>query len=89
MHILRILNVKHLGRHRLFLKFNNGIEGEVDLSDDLDGPIFRPLREPDFFSTVKLVGGTIAWPNGADIAPEFLATKMARQPTMREDPPES
>jgi hypothetical protein len=76
MKILRILSVRYLGEHRLCLEFNNGDAGEVDLSSELDGPIFRPLQDPEVFAAVRLVGGTVAWPNGADLAPEYLAKRL-------------
>jgi Protein of unknown function (DUF2442) len=47
--------------------------GNVDLSSDLGkGPIFAPLAELSHFKQFTLEGGTLAWPNGADIAPERL-----------------
>jgi hypothetical protein len=79
MKILRILSVRYLGDHRLYLQFNNGDAGEVDLSSELDGPIFRPLQDPEVFASVRLEGGTIAWPNGADLAPEYLAKRLVEQ----------
>jgi hypothetical protein len=77
--ILRISSVRYLGDHRLYLEFNNGDSGELDLSSELDGPIFQPLQDPNVFATVRLEGGTIAWPNGADLAPEYLAERLVEQ----------
>ena len=74
--ILRILTVRYLGDYRLYLEFNNGDAGEVDLSSELDGPIFQPLQDPGVFATARLEGGTVAWPNGADLAPEYLANRL-------------
>lgn len=79
MRILRILSVRYLGEYRLHLEFNNGEAGEVYLSQDLDGPIFRPLQDRNVFASVRLQGGTIAWPNGADLAPEYLAERLVEQ----------
>ena len=76
MKILRIQSVRYLGGYRLYLEFNNGEAGEVDLSSELDGPIFQALKDPDVFASVRLEGGTIAWPNGADLAPEYLAERV-------------
>jgi hypothetical protein len=58
----------------LWIRFSDGSEGEVDLSEELDGPIFEPLRDPAYFRqfTVNSDLYTIVWPNGADLAPEFL-----------------
>jgi hypothetical protein len=72
--ILRILNVQPRGEFRLRLSFNNGVRKVVNLEELLRGPIFEPLRDPEYFAQVVLdpVCGTITWPNGADIAPEAL-----------------
>lgn len=60
--------------HRLRLAFDDGTRGEIDLSDWEWRGVFEPLRDPAFFREVELDDelGTIAWPNGADIAPETL-----------------
>ena len=58
---------------RVWLRFADGEEGEVDLSRYLKyGPVFGPLADEGFFRQLRVKGGTIAWPNGADIAPERL-----------------
>ncbi|NJM39086.1 MAG: DUF2442 domain-containing protein [Akkermansiaceae bacterium] len=75
--MLRVSAMIYMGGHRLHLEFNNGVTGEIDLSTELNGPIFRPLRDPAYFSSVRLEGGTIAWPNGADLAPEYLLERLA------------
>jgi hypothetical protein len=55
------------------LSFADGVEGEVDLSRYLGyGPVFKPLADEEFFRQLRVEAGTIAWPNGADIAPERL-----------------
>lgn len=79
MRILRLLSVQHMGGHRLYVEFNNGEAGEIDLSSELDGPIFEPLKDPEVFASVRLEGGTVAWPNGADLAPEYLAERLVEQ----------
>ena len=58
----------------IWVRFSDGVEGEVDLTGELDGPIFEPLADPEYFKSFTLHPElhTIAWPNGADIAPEFL-----------------
>ncbi|MHB8420261.1 MAG: DUF2442 domain-containing protein [Myxococcales bacterium] len=65
-----------LGGHRLHLRFEDGMEGDVDLAPLLAGfpGVFAPLRDPAEFAKVELwtEAGTVRWPNGADIAPETL-----------------
>lgn len=72
--ILRVLSAELIGPHALALRFNDGTRRRVDLFPVLTGPIFRPLRNPEYFARVVFdpVAGTVAWPNGADFAPEFL-----------------
>ena len=67
--------VEVLDHHRLRLTFADGTAGVVDLSHlAARGPIFAPLRDPEYFARVRVdpEGGTIVWPNGADVAPETL-----------------
>lgn len=79
--LLHVTEARHLDDYRVYLRFNNGTEGEVDLLDSLDGPVFEPLRTIDSFSRFSLEGHTLAWPNGADFAPEFLLELMCSQVT--------
>lgn len=72
--MLNIQALEYRGAHRLWLRFNDGAEGEVDLGAQLQGPVFLPLRDPSVFATAQLDPElrTVVWPNGADLAPEFL-----------------
>jgi hypothetical protein len=57
----------------MLLVFEDGTEKEIDLEPLLHGPIFEPIRRDlSLFHQVKIAGGTIAWPNGADIDPDVL-----------------
>ena len=69
---IHVADVKVLNNYRLCLRFNNGVEGSVDLQSELYGEVFEPLRDPARFRQVTLTSRTIEWPNGADFAPEFL-----------------
>lgn len=67
--------VKYLHDYKLYLEFDDGSAGEVNLADCVgDAGMFLPLADTGFFCQVKVdpVLGTVCWPNGADIAPEFL-----------------
>lgn len=67
-----IVRAEHRGEYRIHLVFNDGVESTVDFEPWLDGPVFEPLRDLANFRRFFLEGGTVAWPNGADIAPETL-----------------
>lgn len=72
--IVHITDVESVGAHRLFLRFEDGAEGELDFSTESWEGVFAPLEDPVYFARVELdkVLGTIVWPNGADVAPETL-----------------
>jgi hypothetical protein len=59
-------------------KFRDGTAGEIDLSAELTGPIFEPLRDLEAFRQFRVDPEfhTLVWPNGADLAPEFLHRKL-------------
>jgi hypothetical protein len=72
-----------LGAHRLRLRFDDGVEGEVDLSKRLtfDG-VFAPLQDPEFFARVQVHPefGTISWPNDVDLDPVVLYSLVTGKP---------
>jgi len=72
--ILHVIDVKYVRDYVIWVKFNDGIDGEVDLSAELEGEVFGPLKDKTLFKTVKvdLLLQTVVWDNGADLAPEFL-----------------
>jgi len=80
-----VCQARYVRDYVLHVEFDNGLAGDVDLAAYLNrGPVFEPLAEPSFFAQFTIEGGTVAWPNGADIAPEQLyemveAANKARQ----------
>ena len=67
-----VTQAKYIDEYRIWLSFNDGAEGEVDLASELYGEIFEPLKDKEFFKSFILEGHTLTWSNGADFAPEFL-----------------
>src|ERR1700738_3392275 len=67
-----VISATYRGGYLIHLTFNDGSEKTIDFRHWLDGPIFEPLKDPNYFPTFFIDGGTVAWPNGADIAPETL-----------------
>ena len=70
--VLCVIDAEYVRDYQLLIHFNNGKSMIVDLAQELDGPIFEPLRDLNIFRKFTLVGNTIEWENGADFAPEFL-----------------
>ena len=72
--LLDVIAVKYLSEFKLILTFENNEKKLVDLKDLLKGPIFEPLKDIEYFKKVYVDKelGTIAWPNGADTAPDTL-----------------
>lgn len=70
-----IVEVKVVKNYILYIRFENGLSGEVDISKIIpfEG-IFSKLKEPSYFGTVRVDKdlGTIVWENGADLAPDYL-----------------
>ncbi|MBK9607729.1 MAG: DUF2442 domain-containing protein [Betaproteobacteria bacterium] len=73
-----IIEASYISGYIVWLRFSDGAEGEVDLSSELHGPIFEPLRNVESFRqfTVHPELRTLVWPNGADFAPEFLRSSL-------------
>ena len=67
--------------YRLFVRFNNGVSGEITLENELWGEVFEPLRDEALFLTARQdpLMGTVVWENGADFAPEFLLDLLSAQ----------
>ena len=69
-----VTNVRYLAEYKLELTFKDGLRGVLDMKDELWGEMFEPLKDLEFFRKVRVdeEHDTIVWPNGVDLAPEFL-----------------
>lgn len=76
--ILHVCEARYLHDYVIWLRFNNGAEGEIDLESELEGEVFGPLKDIDVFKSFRVDPEleTIVWENGADLAPEFLHENM-------------
>jgi len=88
--IPKVIEVQPLDGYRLWVRFHDGTVGTVALANELWGPMFEPLKDPDLFSQVSINPelDTVTWPNGADLAPEFLyqAAKLGNPANPAEAP---
>ena len=80
--LVHVTKVECVGTHSVRVWFDDGLVKDVDLSAELWGEVFEPLRDPAFFSRVFVneETGTIEWPNGADLAPTFLYERGVSAP---------
>ena len=60
----------------LQLTFADGTTGAVDVLDRLRGPVFERARTPEGFREAHVAEGTVAWPGGADLAPDTLYERV-------------
>lgn len=67
-----VVHAEHRGGFRVHVVFNDGSENTIDSGGWFDGPMFEALKDAEFFKRFFVDGGTVVWPNGADIAPETL-----------------
>lgn len=79
--MLHIKSVKYVSDYTLWVAFDDGSEGRVDLQGQLHGPVFDPLKDKAYFSRVFVDPelATVVWPNGADLAPEFVKALCLQQ----------
>lgn len=74
----KLIKAEYRDDYRIWIKFTDSVEGEIDLASELWGEVFEPLKDRTLFKKLALDErlGTVVWPNGADFAPEFLYQKL-------------
>lgn len=77
-----VVKIEYLDKYIYHVEFDDGTNGDIDFAEYFDkGPIFKALKNMDFFKKAIIDGGTITWLNGADVAPETLHEKIvAKKP---------
>jgi hypothetical protein len=74
-----------IGDYRLRLRFEDGVEGIVDLAPMLSfRGIFEPLKDAAYFAKVRVDPelGSVVWPNGADLDPDVLYSRLTGIPIL-------
>ena len=79
MKLVSVIKATYKEDYKVFLKFDDSTTGTIDLQNHLDGEIFEPLKNIEYFKTFTLDSWTIGWDNGADFAPEFLYELATKQ----------
>ena len=72
--MVAVTEAKPLEGHQLRLRFDDGSERVVDLTEVLWGEMGEPLRDPEYFRLVRVDPElrTVTWPNGFDLDPDVL-----------------
>ena len=78
--MLEVVNARYHDGYRVWVEFNDGVAGVVDLSDTLWGPVFEPLKDVERFKQFEIseVLHTLAWKNGADLCARILARPVSQ-----------
>jgi uncharacterized protein DUF2442 len=78
--LVKIARLEKLGGFRLRVSFSDGSVGVHDFTPLVNepGPMLEPLRDAVYFARVFLEFGAPTWPNGFDIAPEWLRREMEK-----------
>ena len=78
-----VVSVTLAGPYRLQIRFDDGVEGEVDVKAAVSFVgVFEPLSDPAFFAQVRVdpEAGTVVWPNGADLDLLVLHSRVTGRP---------
>lgn len=76
--MFKVVEAKPLDNYKVWIKFSDGIEGTVDLSDMVGKGIFSKWKDKNFFNSVFVDSEihTLAWPEGIELCPETLYAEV-------------
>jgi hypothetical protein len=81
----RVVKVTPLPQYRLHIEFADGVAGEIEIFPRLSGPVFEPLRDEAVFRQVTIDEyGAVCWPNGPDLAPDAMYSRITGKPIFPE-----
>lgn len=78
-----VVDAKPLDGYRLYLRFEDGAQGEVDVAELIAFTgVFAALRDKAVFDQVRVdpALGTVVWPDGGDLAPDVLYAQATGEP---------
>ena len=81
--MIRVTDARHLGGYRLWVRFSDATEGEIDFGDLIlndKRPIVVALRDLAVFAEMRVAMDTVVWENGFDLAPEYLHARLRPTP---------
>jgi len=73
------VEAKHIQDYQVWIKFDDGKSGKINLIDEIWGEVFEPLKDIDYFRNFKIENDTLSWENEADLAPDFLYELLNQQ----------
>lgn len=72
MELIKVVKARYIEGYKIEFQFNDGKIKTIDLSTEIYGEVFEPLKDIEIFKKFSLNPFTIEWENGADFAPEYL-----------------
>ena len=73
-----VIKVKVTGDHKFHVLFQDGLAGEVVFSPESLFGVFEPLKDQNFFELVRVVNGTVSWPDDIDLAPDAMHEEIKK-----------
>lgn len=67
-----VVEVKPIEALGLFVRFTDGLTGEVRFKPEHLSGVFEPLKDPAYFKQVYVDHGAVAWPGQIDLAPDAM-----------------
>jgi hypothetical protein len=74
-----VVEVKPEPHYRLFIRFQDGLEGHVQLRPEELTGVLAPLRDERFFAQAFIDYGAVTWPGDIDLAPDAMYAQIAAQ----------
>jgi hypothetical protein len=76
----KIIACRPMPNYRVWIRFDDGLEGEIDLSDLVGKGVFEAWKSVDFFNRVKVdpKTDTLAWGDDIDLDPYVLREKISK-----------